>query len=664
MVIIKNLIVSSLFIVFLFNCTSKKNDLSKLENAKPSDLTTVYTIGDSTFWKNVLTHEAILQLNNETQKLEPEGYELANIFLKYLVENGPVDINAFNIIEKFEKDSSVIDNLMHNKVSLLGGYDPQDVGSPINWYYTPKGDLQWPTHLSRHYWLEPLARAWRVTKDPVYSQKIVDILLDWIDKNAIGNDGLTWGSNEPGTINKGGAASEGFFHNYVDGPWTSLSAHSRVHYWTYLLTMIYDSPQMTNRNISVIFNSLSNDHRNSMINHPRRMNQYIAIATSLVNLGWYYPFLNCSSEAGKIGMERVQHFALTEIYPDGSMAECSPNYAKGSLERVYKVVQKDQLQGGTLFKELDNRICKAVRYFYLSSDPQGNSPRIAKGRSSVLTLIEKVGTNCNDPQIQYLYSKREEGQKPAFLSKAYNWAGHIIFRSDWSEDATWLFFEPGPRGSGHADVATLNLQLQSKGEWLLTDPGYFSYSNAGEDGKMAKYMSSTAAHNLALVDKQNQIYFEWGKGRAYNSKPGTYNWSDNGKIAYAEGSYDFGFGEKGKIKVTHKRQITYNREQDKFTIKDIFEGTGDHQIDLHWQLPPIVEFKKDNSSFSVTNGRATAQFSIACNKSFSIKSVKGSKSPLLGWFSLYYGELEPSTTVKVLAEGKLPITFTTEIDID
>ncbi len=108
-------------------------------------------------------------------------------------------------------------------------------------------------------------------------------------------------------------------------------------------------------------------------------------------------------------------------------------------------------------------------------DPEGNSPRIAKGKSSVLPLVDRLGVRCNDPQVDYLCSNGAKGQCPGFLSVSYDWAGHVIFRSDWGKNATWLFFEPGPRGSGHSDVATLNIQLKSKGEWLLTDPGYYSY---------------------------------------------------------------------------------------------------------------------------------------------------------------------------------------------
>lgn len=611
-----------------------------------------------------LSEQSVRELESLSPGPDPEGYELRDLFLNEVVAHGPADVKAFDerAAEVFNKESALVERLMHNQVSLLG-YVPQDVGTPVDWFHAPKGDLQWPTHLSRHYWLKPLAHAWRATKDPAYSRKITDVLLDWIENNPIGRDKLTWWGNGDWNIsNDPDSIREGFFPGYADGPWTSLSAHVRLDNWTYLLAMIYDSPQMTNRNLSVIFNSMAGDHRNMMLGHPRQMNQFISIASSLVRFRWYYPFLKGSKEVEAEGLERVRRYADSEIYPDGSMAECSPNYSKGSLNRVYQMVREDQVRGGQLYQALDEKICRALRYFAFSADPQGYPPRIAKGgKGSAYPLIEKILPVCRDEQVRYVYSNGKEGQKPDFLSKAWNWAGHVIFRSDWSPDATWLFFEPGPRGSGHAHPATLNIQLQTKGEWILTDPGYYTYSNVGEDGRMTKYLGSSAAHNVALVDGENQIPFRRGESIAVNKHPGNYHWSDSGGLAKAEGIYRFGYGEHGRIKVIHRREIIYDRPANRFVIRDTFTGDGEHAVDLHWQLPPGAVLKKEGRGFRIKNGQAKARFNIACDQPFHVESAIGSKEPLSGWFSETYGKLEPAYTVKVLTKGVLPIVFTTEI---
>lgn len=612
-----------------------------------------------------LNDAALQKLEAESIKIKPEGDELATLLVQNLVENGPVNIKEFDVtaIEIFKKESATVDSLMVGKISSIlsvSGFGTQEVGDPVNWFHAPKGDYQWSTHLSRHYWLVPLAHAWRATKDPKYSGKIIEVLIDWIEKNPIGSEKLSWDRRDFASKNMEGI-KEGYFNSYVDGPWTSLSASARIDHWSYLLAMISDSPQMTNENLSIIFNSLANDHRKVMFDNPRRMNQFIAIATSLTNLSWYYPFLKGAKEAGDEGLKRVRYFADTEIYPDGSMAECSPNYSKGSLERVYNVMLEDQMRGGNLHETLETKICKAFEYFFITADPSGISPRIAKGKKSVYPLYDKI--TCSSPFAEYLYSGGEKGEEPNFLSVAYNWAGHIVFRSDWSKDATWMFFEPGPRGSGHFDFAQLNLHLQSKGERLIVDPGYYSYSRAGEEGQMRVYLKSSAAHNVALIDQQNQIEVKYGETQTFNTEPGDYHWADDGKTAKADGIYRFGFGENGEIKVTHKREVRYHREEDTFVITDTFEGDGDHEIDLRWQLDPMAVFSEGDNGFDVQNGKAKAQFTISCEQPIEISSSKGSKNPLSGWYSETYGELEPTTTVNVNTKGELPLTIVTEMVI-
>jgi hypothetical protein len=615
--------------------------------------------------KDYLSDEGIRQLGAGAKGLSPDGHELANHFIKYLAQGNPVDVAAFDKTAQttYQKEKANVERLMKHQVSLLGGYELQDLGDPIDWFRAPKNDLQWPTHLSRHYWLKPLVHAWRATKDTVYSGEVVRVLLDWVEKTPIGTPDLYWHNEKQAKEKGAGFVPEGFFPSYVDGPWTSLSAHSRVDTWTYLLAMLYDAPQMNNKNLDILFNSLANDHRKSMLSHPRAMNQFIAIATSLVNYSWHYPFLKGASESNRTGLERVRFFANSEIYPDGSMAECSPNYSIGSLERVSKIVRDDQTKGGNMYGELDERICKAMRYFAFTADPQGNSPRIAKGKKSALPLAKELNKVCGDPEVEYVLSSGKTGTEPSFKSIAYDWAGHMVFRSGWDKGATWLFFEPGPRGSGHSDMAFLNIQLQSKGEVLLADPGYYSYSSQGEEGEMSAYLRSTGAHNTGVVNGQGQIAVPTGEKRGYNTSPGNYGWKDNGKLAQATGSYMFGYGENGAIKVTHKRKIVYHRDEDKFVIKDSFEGEGGHRVALHWQITPRAKLTVGEKGMAIENGKASAQIGFSCNHAFSVNPVKAGKDTLLGWYSEGYGELEPAHTVQVTANASLPVHFETTIKI-
>lgn len=608
-----------------------------------------------------LTAQAKERLGTEPAALDPQGHELARVFLKDLAEPGQVFPDGA-AAGRFTP--AQVAALMAHRVSLLGGYEPQELGDPIDWFRAPKDDLQWPTHLSRHYWLRPLAHAWRGKGNEAAAGQVVEILLDWVAKTPIGTDTLHWSGVRTAYPDRYPGCPEGFFKGYVDGPWTSLSAHARLEFWSELFALLWDAPQMTNEAVAVLLVSLARDHRLSMLNNPRAMNQYQGIAVSLIHLGWWYPFLAGAEEAGAIGWERLVHYARTEIYPDGSMAECSPNYAGGCLQRLFKVVQEARSRGEEVPPVMLERIAQAQRAFAFLADPAGNSPRIAKGGGSILGLLTTINTEFADPEVAYVATRGKEGRRPEVLSHAFAWAGHIAARSDWTAEADWLFFEPGPRGSGHHDLACLNLQIQAKGAWLLTDPGYFSYSSTGEDGAMSLYLRSSAAHNVALVDGQGQVRVRPGTRGGPNTEAGDYGWSDDGQRFRAEGVYDYGFGPEGAIAVTQRRVILYDRSRRVIDIEDHFAGEGAHAIALHWQFPADAEVHRRETGIRVANGPARASLEFAADTALEVEIVKGRKEPLGGWFSQTYGRLAPAPMGIVRANGPLPRHIRTTIRLD
>jgi hypothetical protein len=599
-------------------------------------------------------------------QLTANGHEIADKLLVSLGEpGGPVDLRApdASLKQSLPREKWAAERLLRHEVSLLGGYDSQLLGDPIDWFRAPKDDFQWPTHLSRHYWLKPLVHAWRGTHDAQYSGEAIRVLLDWVAKTPLGGPGMRWGKARP--VGDGGPdLREGPFLNYGDGPWTSLSAHARVETWSYLLALLADAPQMTNATAARLINSLNDDHRRMMIAFPRSMNQGQGVATSLIHFGWWYPYLTTADEAKRIGWQRMERFAANDIYPDGSLAECSPNYAVGCLDRLIEVAELATEHGDKAPPVMRERAALATRYFALIADPQGRSPRIAKGGGSLISSLRRFNAIFDDPQVAFVASAAKEGKPAESLSAAFPWAGHIVFRSAWDPKATWLFFEPGPRGTGHHDLATLGVQLQSNGEWLLTDPGYYTYSSAGEEGQMAQYLHSTAAHNLALVHGAGQRSRGDGQRATPNTEPSDYQFRDTGDVAQAAGTYVHGFGDKGQIKVRHHRQVTYDRAQDRVLIEDRFEGQGPHRVALHWQLPPEARVTTSAGGFQSRMQHTTLRAHITSSGPVVAAQIaRGQKEPLRGWFSEHYGELTPAPTCICEVSGPLPRVVQSEFHI-
>lgn len=447
-----------------------------------------------------------------------EEGDLPEVFVDQTLNDDPTPI------------SERVELLIQNQVELLQGYGPQDLGESFNWFHAPRGDLQWPTHLSRHYWLLPLAFAYRQTRDERFAAKIVEVLLDWIERFPIGITTLDRGRPDWTRPCRPGNVFEMFFPGYCDGPWTSLSAHVRFDTWTDLLRLIADSESLTQEAAVRILHSLLGDHVQIMLRFPRQMNQGLAIASSLVLCGQMYPDAPVAAEAEAVGWERLGEWVRRDIYPDGSLAECSPNYGMGCVKRLQATLDRSKKYNQNVDPSIAAAIARAARYYAMIQDPLGRSPRLAKGGQSVARSLAGIELPARESMP---------------LSAVFPWAGHAVARSGWDDQAAWVFFDMGPRGSGHHDVAQLGLQLIVDRQSLLVDPGYYSYSSEGPDGRMSNYLKSTAAHNVALVDGQGQISFAPGMQQGPNKRAGDYAWSDDGSRFSTAARYELGFGPGG-----------------------------------------------------------------------------------------------------------------------
>ncbi len=618
-----------------------------------------------------LTPQGRAQLGVSREKLAATGHEIARVFLAPLAKNGPLSADKINsetaTAERIDKNRALADRLMKHQVELLGGYEVQDLGTPIDWFRAPKEDWQWPTHLSRHYYLLPLAYAYRTSGDAKYADEAVSWLLDWIEKfplevPSLSNSRNSWSLRY--ADNKNPQTQEGNFKGYVDGPWTSLSAQKRVETWTQLLQLIYDAPVLNNRNAAIILNSLTGDHRQLMLDFPRQMNQFQAVSEGLIYSGLFYPEFVGSREAELAGWKRLQQHAEREIYPDGAMAEVSPNYGLGMVGRLNGLVEDGRSFNRAIPPVLTSRLSVAKHYFALIADPLGRSPRIAKGGHSMLNSLSNLNRVAPDPEVAFVASGGKAGRMPS-LNQNFAWVGHQVFRSDWTPSATWLFFEPGPRGTGHHDVSQLGVQLISNGEMLLTDPGYYSY--AGDI--YSAYFKTTAAHNAALVDGQGQISYAVGSRAEANTKPSDYGWKNTPEEAQAQGVYSYGFGEGGKIKVLHRRKVEWLPAQNSFEITDTFENqdgaNAEHDIALIWQLAPKTETQIGAATVAVERPKARMKMEFAGAPNLKIEQFIGQDKPFVaGWFSEDYGDLEAAPTLRVSTRAALPLTLITKLLVE
>jgi hypothetical protein len=103
-------------------------------------------------------------------------------------------------------------------------------------------------------------------------------------------------------------------------------------------------------------------------------------------------------------------------------------------------------------------------------------------------------------------------------------------------------------------------------------------------------------------------------------------------------------------KITHRRHIIV--ENDRWEITDEIVGQGEHRVELRWQLPEmaqIVSSKADSTQVNLSKGW---RLEINSNETAILRA-----EPNAGYESLFYGYKQPSATLSIKKEGRLPIVF-------
>lgn len=132
----------------------------------------------------------------------------------------------------------------------------------------------------------------------------------------------------------------------------------------------------------------------------------------------------------------------------------------------------------------------------------------------------------------------------------------------------------GPGGAGHSHSDTLSIVIRSEGEWILIDPGTYTYVG---DREMREWFRSSAAHNTIRID---------GREQAIPERP--FRWSNPPQVRVIEwkstATQDLLEAECCYAGFTHRRRVAFDKP-DRVTIIDDLAGPGgEHDIEQFWHL--------------------------------------------------------------------------------
>jgi uncharacterized heparinase superfamily protein len=226
-----------------------------------------------------------------------------------------------------------------------------------------------------------------------------------------------------------------------------------------------------------------------------------------------------------------------------------------------------------------------------------------------------------------------------------------------------LVMDFGPLGftstAAHAHADALSLWLSIDDEYFLVDAGTYAYHSHPE---WRTSFRSTAAHNTARVDGQNQS--EMAGRFLWSSKANArlLQFEKNSERVTIEAEHD-GY-VRLKDPVTHRRKVIFERGTGNVSIEDSFGCAGRHEAEMffHMHEEAVVLKISDGEAQVEWRGRRIVFSSPDRNTRWEI--LRGSENPRLGWRSRRFNQKQPITTLRIRADVDGPTTIRSDLRIN
>jgi hypothetical protein len=240
--------------------------------------------------------------------------------------------------------------------------------------------------------------------------------------------------------------------------------------------------------------------------------------------------------------------------------------------------------------------------------------------------------------------------RPATRPWHFSDAGITILRSrSAGEPEIWCRCDSGPHGflsiAAHAHADALSIEVRHDGTDILTDPGTYCYSS---DPPFRRYFRSTIGHNTLEV-----------LGRDQSTSGGPTMWTRHAKsrlvtlVSSPDGDEARWVAEHDGYQtlrppVTHRRMVEFHGERRLIKVTDVIDSAGRPPVRLAFHLGPDIEADLDGCVLALRwrardRGEATATMILPSALDWSL--ARGTRDPVLGWYSPAFGQKMPVTDV-------------------
>lgn len=544
-----------------------------------------------------------------------------------------------------------IDALQANQLNKMWTFDPVTGGT---WagakHYTfdipyrhrnDLGDIKYVWEFNRLQFLQPLAAAWRLTREPQYAETIVRVVEQWYEANPPFR-GLAWNS----------------------GIELALRAISLL----VVTTLAGDAlPETTVRRLRAMLTA----HAFWIARYPSKFssanNHLVAEAAAEFLIGTAMPEKPALAQLQMRGRETLEREVLLQIFPDGAPAEQSPTYGAFIAEFMLLSAMVGAASGEPFSAASLDRLGAFARFAAAISGKGITVPAIGDDDESKVLYSRKGETEYVLEVTAAIAAFRREaapiklpegglrlallgspGFRPGVIKSHYPAlqvfpsGGLSVGIGRTTGGTSWhAVMDHGPLGylsiaaHGHADALSFTLSVD--GTPVLIDPGTYLYHSGGA---WRDWFRGTAAHNTCNLNGKDQSKmagaFNWaGKARAQLLEYGTIDgtW-------WLEAEHD-GYAVDG---VLHRRRFFATAGG--LQIEDQIVAKGDEptrhaEVELVFQCAPGIDVHVQGLEARLSQtGKVLLTITLPQGGEINLRSGQNGLSG--GWISPRFGELVPA----------------------
>jgi hypothetical protein len=400
--------------------------------------------------------------------------------------------------------------------------------------------------------------------------------------------------------------------------------------------------------------------------------------------------------------EILSEEALVQNAPDGGNREQAFAYQQFVLDFLLLAGLAARAAGEDFPLDYWQRIEGMLEFLAAMMDVAGNVPMIGDADDGYVTALEPAQAatapdplarnytsllatgaallsradfarkvNVLDDKTRWLLSREEladfqklaSSKGPAIARRAFPQSGYYVLGSGFdTPDEIRMVVDAGPLGylsiaaHGHADA--LSVTLNVGGCEVLIDPGTYAYHT---EPQWRRYFRSTRAHNTVVIDGEDQSLqagnFMWSR----HANARCLHFGDKGNVQRFLGEHD---GYRAlQEPVGHQREIVFDPARRVFTIKDVLEGEGAHELCQHWHFSETLSPTVTDDEIRLETPQHVVRL-VPHSPPAQVQVVRGGSADEGGWVSRRFGHKQPTTSVVWRNTGQARAILITYIYIE